>query len=88
MGVRRTLRRGSRAARSSACDRCGSELTRQQAPKYDPFWTTALIFAGALTAFYLVGLLMIAAGLWMRTRRIARQVCPVCVTASPTPAAL
>ncbi len=45
-----------------------------------------LIFAGALTAFYLVGLVMIAAGLWMRTRKKTQWVCSACVITSPLPA--
>jgi hypothetical protein len=53
--------------------------------KYDPFWTTAVIFAGALLAFYLVGVVMIFAGLWMRKRKARRWVCRACVTTSPAP---
>ncbi|HEY8132690.1 MAG TPA: hypothetical protein VII12_12450 [Thermoanaerobaculia bacterium] len=85
MGVRRALTRRRRIAAERICARCGQPLVQQEMAKYDPFWTTALIFAGALLAFYLVGVAMIFAGLWMRRRKTKYWVCPACVTTSPVP---
>ena len=85
MGVRRPLTRRRRTAPERICASCGEPLVQQEMEKYDPFWTTALIFAGALLAFYLVGIVMIFAGLWMRKRKSLRWVCPTCLTTSPAP---
>jgi len=78
--------RRRRFVRSRTCTRCGAPLVQQEMAKYDPFWTTALIFVGALLAFYLVGVVLIFVGLWMRKRKANRWVCPTCVTTSPAPA--
>src|SRR5438128_11002172 len=84
MGVRRLLRRRP-VVRTRTCTRCGSALVAQQGRKYDAFWTTALIWAGAWLAFYVIGVALMFAGLWMRTQKITRWTCPACVTISPAP---
>jgi hypothetical protein len=60
------------------CLRCGGALAPVTVDRYDPFWTTLLILGGTALAFYLVGLPMIASGLWLRTRKTLRWVCAVC----------
>jgi hypothetical protein len=85
MGVRRPLTRRRRIVPARICARCGAPLVQQETAKYDPFWTTALIFVGALSAFYLIGVVLIFAGLWMRKRKVKRWMCPACVTTSPAP---
>jgi len=37
-----------------------------------------MLFVGAALAFYLIGLLIIALGLWLWTRRQMYWRCPVC----------
>ena len=51
---------------------------RTTVDRYDPFWRTALIFRGVLLAFYLVGLVLIALGLCLRTGKKVQWVCPAC----------
>ena len=67
-----------RAPRPRVCDRCGGALIQQIVDKYDKFWTTFLIWIGALLAFYLVGILLMFQGLWLRGRKKIQWVCPAC----------
>ena len=64
--------------KARVCQRCGSRLQPESQRKYDVFWIVLLICLGAALTFYLVGLLIIALGLWLWTRRQVRWVCPVC----------
>jgi len=60
------------------CQNCGALLQPALQKKYDAFWIVVMLFVGAALAFYLIGLLIIALGLWLWTRRQMYWRCPVC----------
>ena len=60
------------------CQRCGSRLRPEVRRRFDAFSVVLLISLGAALAFYLIGLLIIAAGLWFWTRHQTYWVCPAC----------
>ena len=72
-----------RLIRTRSCERCGSNLRLERHRKYDSFWIIFLVWLGTAFTFYVVGLLLIGAGLWLWPRRTARWVCPSCTLASP-----
>ena len=65
---------------SKACPICGEMLKSRSRRKYDPFWVLVLVFAGAASAFYLVGIAAIAIGLWLLSRNQRIWKCPRCVS--------
>lgn len=60
------------------CQHCGTRLQPELRRKYDAFAIVLLICLGSALAFYLVGLLILGAGVWLWTRRQAYWVCPAC----------
>ncbi|PYX85813.1 MAG: hypothetical protein DMG70_02405 [Acidobacteria bacterium] len=69
-----------RTASSKACPICGEMLKLRSRRKYDPFWILVLVFAGAASAFYLVGIAVIVMGLWLLSRKQSIWLCPRCVS--------
>jgi len=65
-------------SKGRVCQRCGAALQREVRNPFDPFWIVILICLGAALAFYLIGLLIMAFGLWLWTRREPYWVCPTC----------
>ena len=65
---------------SKACPNCGEMLSLRSRRKHDPFWILVLVFAGAASAFYLVGIAAIAIGLWLLSRNQRIWKCPRCVS--------
>jgi len=54
--------------------------------KYDSFWVVLLIFAGAVFAFYLVGIAIMASGLMLLRKQQPRWICANCYSnAQQTP---
>jgi hypothetical protein len=78
MAARLRRRNGGRK-----CKICGSALQPQLQKKHDPFWIICLIVLGAALAWYLIGVLLIAAGMWLLTRKEVRWVCPACTLNEP-----
>jgi hypothetical protein len=64
--------------RTRVCALCGSALQLTLQKKYDPFWIVLLIFAGAVLAFYLLGIAIMVAGLSLLSKEKSIWVCPVC----------
>jgi hypothetical protein len=64
--------------KARVCPSCGARLQQALRSKYDRFWMVCLICLGAALAFYLIGLLIMAAGLWLWVQRQADWVCPAC----------
>jgi hypothetical protein len=60
------------------CERCGSKLERELPRKFETFWLVLIIALGAALAFYLIGLLIIAIGLWLWARHRVLWKCPTC----------
>jgi predicted nucleic acid-binding Zn ribbon protein len=79
----RVTPRLTRLLRTRMCGRCGSSLQPERQRKYDAFWIIFLIWLGSALAFYLIGLLLIGAGLWLWSRKKARWVCPSCTQTRP-----
>jgi len=46
--------------------------------KHDPFWIMLLIFIGAVSAFYLVGIAVMIIGLSLLRKRRTTWICPHC----------
>ncbi|PYV66813.1 MAG: hypothetical protein DMG97_28680, partial [Acidobacteria bacterium] len=66
---------------------CATSLQRTSQPKYDSFWVVLLIFAGAVFAFYLMGIAVMAIGLTLVRKQQSRWICPNCYSnAQPAPA--
>ena len=68
-------RRGNKAR---ICQKCGTKLRPELRKKYDTFWIAQVLCLGAILAFYLVGLLIMAVGLWLWTRHEVYWICPAC----------
>jgi len=62
-----------------ACQNCGALLQPALRKKYDAFWIVVMLFVGAALAFYLIGLLIIALGLLLWTKRQMYWRCPACL---------
>ena len=71
-----------RGRRRRSCQLCGNSLQPEARAKYDVFWPISLIALGAILTWYLYGVLLMAAGLWLLTRKRMQWVCPLC-TAEP-----
>jgi Na+-translocating ferredoxin:NAD+ oxidoreductase RnfD subunit len=67
-----------RGRKKRICQLCGSSLQSQALRKYDRFWTVCLIALGSMLTWYLFGVLLMAAGVWLFTRKKMHWVCPVC----------
>jgi uncharacterized protein (DUF983 family) len=67
-------------ARTRSCSRCGARLQLERQRKYDAFWIILLISLGAALAFYLVGFVLIAAGLWLWLQKNPRWICSRCTS--------
>ena len=65
-------------ANARVCQNCGADLQPAFRKKYDAFWIVVMLFVGAALAFYLIGLLIIALGLLLWTRRQMHWRCPAC----------
>ena len=72
----------SRLIRTRSCERCSSNLELERREKYDRSWIIFLIWLGTALTFFLVGLLLIAAGLWLWPQKKTRWVCLSCTQAS------
>ena len=70
--------RNLRRTNIRVCQHCGSRLQPELRRKYDAFGIILLICLGAALAFYLVGLLIMAVGVWFWTRHHVYWVCPAC----------
>ncbi len=46
--------------------------------RYDPFWLVLLTLLGAALAFYLIGVPIALAALWLWSRKKTYWVCPKC----------
>jgi len=51
------------------CKTCQTTLRQVFRPKHDPFWITLGIFVGAALAFFLVGNVLMATGLWLLNKQ-------------------
>jgi hypothetical protein len=60
------------------CALCGTALQLTLQKKYDPFWIVLLIFAGAVLAFYVLGIVIMAVGLSLLRKEKTIWVCPSC----------
>lgn len=65
-------------ARARMCPRCGTNLQPEAQRKYDAFWIVLSLCLGAALAFYLIGFLLIATGLWLWSEKKVRWICPDC----------
>jgi hypothetical protein len=61
---------------------CGGGLQPVLGQKYDPFWIVLLIFTGAVSAFYLVGIPVMIIGLSLLRKRKTSWICPDCTPQS------
>ena len=74
MSVLRRIKR----VRVKTCATCGAPLQPNERDKYDPFWILISIFAGAVMAFYLVGIAIMAIGLSLLRQQQVIWGCPKC----------
>ncbi len=75
-----------RRARGRTCPTCATPFQRISQVKYDSFWVVLLIFAGAVFAFYLVGIAIMASGLMLLRKQQPRWICANCYSnAQQTP---
>lgn len=71
--------------RVNVCPRCATALERVVRKRYEPFWIVLVICLGAALVFYLVGILIVATGVWLWTRQTWGWACPACAQEqSPT----
>ena len=77
VGVSARIKRPGRA-NARVCQNCGALSQPALRKKYDAFWIVVMLFVGAALAFYLIGLLIIALGLWLWTRRQMYWRCAAC----------
>jgi hypothetical protein len=73
-----------RHARVKTCPLCGNGLQLVSQQKYDPFWIVLLILTGAIFAFYLVGIAVMAVGLTLLRKQQGTWVCPGCASKKQT----
>ena len=72
-------------ARLRTCASCGGPLQAFSRGKYDPFWMIVLIVAGAASAFFLVGIAIMALGFVLLHHKITLWACSVCTNPKARP---
>ena len=65
-------------SKRARCTSCGKRLEPRPVDAHATLLPGALLLVGGLTTFYLVGLFLIGAGIWLWLRRENSVVCPSC----------
>lgn len=82
--IRPSLKQLARA-RLRTCASCGGALQPFSRTKYDPFWMIVLIVAGAASAFYLIGIAIMALGMVLLRQEVTLWACPMCTNPKTRP---